>query len=396
MKKSIAIIGVAALVACVGTLSACGGSNKNLAALSSTWYSDASFKGIQPVAVGEENGEKLTYAVTFTAPSESGGNQTYSVEYADGTYTTQFYATEFDTAIFDASTEAQKYKTDYDKAKTDNGGMTLYRYVTNLETSVTYALKDKEEKTQPFAITVSTECYFASVEYGLKPVYSKRVIHNAVPAAYQVSSLEGIYKVYDRTYEVFYKYATKSDQTVSEAVTVLTLGSEDIDYNAEHAKVVTTTTAPEGSANSLFDDCSLDIAVRACNVGDGATQAISTFSTAYGVQNFNLTGSSAALVLDYKDAETNTQKINELTAKLQEKGLYEEKKDGEGNVIGLKTSAVTVNAGSGVSQIYWFTTVENRYLNTGKALMVKYHAPLTYALGSLNYTLESVESVFKA
>ncbi len=398
MKKSIAFIAVAAIAGCTAIFAGCGSSNKNLAALSSTWYSDASFKGIQPTAIGEENGEKITYDVNFVAPSENGGNKSYSVNYAAGEYTTQLYATEFDVSIFDASTEAQKYKTEYETAKAENGGMTVYRYATTLTIpSVTYTLNTTEKPTKTFDnISIETDCYFTSVECGLKPVYSKRTIHNAVPAYYQTNTLEGIYKVYDRTYEVFYKYADKAAQTVTEAVTALTLGAEDINYVAGKEKVVATTNSPESSANSLFDDCSLDVAVRACNVGDGASQAISLFSTANNVSNYTLSGSSATLVLDPSNADSNTAKINELTQKLKTAGLYEEKKDSEGNVIGLKTSAVTVGTGSGVSQTYWFTAVENRYLNTGKAVMLKYSAPLTYALGTVNYNLKTIERVFNA
>lgn len=399
MKKSIAFIAVAAIAGCTAIFAGCGSSNKNLAALSSTWYSDASFKGIQPTAIGEENGEKITYDVNFVAPSENGGNKSYSVNYAaGGTYTTQLYATELDLSVFDSSTEAQKYKTEYETAKAQNGGMTVYRYTTTLTIpSVTYTLNTTEKPTKTFDnILIETDCYFTSVEWGMKPVYSRRTIHNAVPAYYQTNSLEGIYKVYDRTYEVFYKYADKAAQTVTEAVTALTLKAEDVNYEAGKEKVVATTNSPESSANSLFDDCTLDVAVRASNVGDGASQVISLFSTANNVKNYTLHGSSATLVLDSSSAEANTAKINELTAKLKTAGLYEEKKDAEGNVIGLKTSAVTVGTGSGVSQTYWFAAVENRYLNTGKAVMLKYSAPLTYALGTVNYNLNTIERVFNA
>lgn len=398
MKKSFAIVAVTALVGCASLLSACGGSNKNLAALNSTWYSSIGFKDIQPRAVGEENGEKLTYDVKFIAPSEKGGNHTYSVSYAEGgTYTTSFYATAFDTSIFEGSTEASKYKAEYDEAKTQRGGLTLYRYTTTLTIpSVTYTLKtDETPSTTVDGISVVTDCYFTSVAEGLKPVYSKREIRNAVPAVYQVSSLEGIYKLYDRVYEVYYKYSPSSEQTVKEAVTVTTLHADDIEYTAETQKKVETTTAPDSSANSLFDDCELDVAVRACNVGDGATQAISLFTTAFGVSTYSLTGSSTALVLDSKDTENNTALISELTAKLKTAGLYEEKKDNEGNVIGLKTSAVSIQASGGAAQTYWFIAVENANQNTGKSVMVKYSAPLNYGLGTLQYTLKTVDSIFK-
>lgn len=398
MKKSFAIVAVTALVGCASLLSACGGSNKNLAALSSTWYSSIGFKDIQPRAVGEENGEKITYGVTFNAPSEKGGNHTYSVSYAEGgTYTTSFYATAFDTSIFEGSTEASKYKAEYDEAKTQKGGMTLYRYTTSLEIpSVTYTLKSGENpSTTVEGITIKTDCYFTSVADGLKPVYSKREIRNALPAAYQVSSLEGIYKLYDRVYEVYYKYSPSGEQTVKEAVTVTTLHTDDIKYTAETEKKVETTTAPDSSANSLFDDCELDVAVRACNLGDGASQAVSLFTTAFGVTSYTLKGTATTPVFDYNDAENNKTLLNELTAKLKAAGLYEEKKDGEGNVIGLKTSAVSVQASGGVSQTYWFIAVENRNRNTGKNVMVKYSAPLTYGLGTLQYTLKTVDGIFK-
>lgn len=398
MKKSIAFIAVAAIAGCTAIFAGCGSSNKNLAALSSTWYSDASFKGIQPTAIGEENGEKITYDVNFVAPSENGGNKSYSVNYAAGEYSTLLYATAFDVSVFDASAEAQKYKTEYETAKAENGGMTVYRYATTLTIpSVTYTLNATDKPSKTFDnIKIETDCYFTSVEYGMKPIYSKRTIYNAVPAYYQTNTLDGIYKVYDRTYEVFYKYADKTEQTVKEAVTVLTLGTEDADYSAGKEKVVATTNSPESSANSLFDDCALDVAVRACNVGESASQVISLFSTANQVKNYTLSGSSAALVLDSSSEEANTAKLTELTEKLQTAGLYEEKQDSEGNVIGLKTSAVTVGADSGVSQTYWFNAVENRYLNSGKAVMLKYSAPLTYALGTVNYNLKTIERVFNA
>jgi len=388
MKRPIILVAAAVMAAgCIFGAAGCkGGNTVNRAVLSSNWYSGTGFKGFQPTICENENftstvgKEKITYTVTHEPLAEKYRNKYYSVSYGgdsqsgkEATYTTEFFAAEFSA---DAYAYPDSYKEGYSKA----GNITAYCYKTVLEIpTVTFTLKNGESETFRDD-SIETVSWFLSVKDYLRPLYSKQTVKSVSPNMLQPNSLkDGVaYKKYDRVYENFYSFdGTKVRTKTTDNLAEENKETESGDIRLDKAK------------NSLFDINSLDIVARASNLsaGSGLLQAISLYIPKSGkIENFNFAGSSTPLVSDeeaYKALKT------ELEEKLGAKGLY------IANDSGLQTVAVSVNYNSaqpGGSQTYWFAAIGNKRNNTGRATMLKFSQPVSYNLGSVNYTLKSFES----
>lgn len=370
MKKRIGFLAVA-VAGCVVFLSACsssGGANK--IPLNSNWYSLTSYKGIQPtITEGNDRfkAEKLVYDVKFKAP-EAVGNSSYSVEYADGAYTTLFYAKAFDVSALTYS----EYRQEYTAAANDNGEIIAYYFRTELDLpSVTYRFGN-DSKTFENDKTV-TECYFLSCGDYLRPLYSRQEIVSASPASYTASDIDSTYIYVDRIYENFYNYAG------TEVYTEIT---DNLDKN-NNAKIKT---GLSGASTSLFDYSQLSIVIRAMsNLTSSLSQNVSIFSPNKGVMNYTLTGYSTALGDEERGA---------ITEILAQSGLYNHKTDlEEGETDTVDTVAVSVNYNgdmTGVTPTYWYAAIDNKNNNTGRATLLKMSVPLTYRVGTLEYTLSEV------
>lgn len=109
------------------------------------------------------------------------------------------------------------------------------------------------------------------------------------------------------------------------------------------------------------------------------------YAPAGNLQNYNLLGGELALGEHERPI---------IESELKENKLFVPEKDGE-NEKPLETVAIGVQYDgelSGVSQIYWFTKITNPINNVGRATMVKMSVPITYSLGTLNYTLQEIQS----
>lgn len=398
MKKSFAAIAVVLAAGLTLTAAGCSNSNsKNLAVLSSNWYTGTTFYGFQPsICEGNENfaKEKIVYSVKHEQPEQSYANETYSVEYAEED---AFYSTEFYAATFSAKNFPEGLKENYDKADK----FTAYCYKTELYIpSVKYTLKSDSENPKTFEDqSVITESWFLSVNDYLRPLYSKQVVNSVTPWKLKPKKLEegDAYKTFNLTYESFYSYDGKS------VTTVLTEGG------VEGAK-------PQESKNeklnkakySLFDPFAQDIVVRASDLysAENLSQPVSFYIPKSGkIENFTLTGFNAAIKFDDDAQKDNV--IDELI----EAGLYEESKpaasddaenteneenkENQNKTRTLKTVAVTVSYTSGSqpggTQTYWFTSVTDKRANIGRATMLRTATPLSYNLGTLVYTLKDIE-----
>ena len=98
ISAAAAAVGMAVTLAGCGGCSGCSGNTANSTVTNSNWYTGTSYKGIQPsfIAEGEfENyKERISYSVNFDGSAAK--NNSYSVEYKDGKYSTEFYATRYD------------------------------------------------------------------------------------------------------------------------------------------------------------------------------------------------------------------------------------------------------------------------------------------------------------
>ena len=118
MAAAVIMAGAAATLAGCAGCSGCAGCNndtKNTTLTNSNWYTGTSYKGIQPSFIFDESKpeyskEIIVYDVYHDRDSR---NSTYSVEYRNGTFTTEFYATEYDwktNAVFHADENATDSK----------------------------------------------------------------------------------------------------------------------------------------------------------------------------------------------------------------------------------------------------------------------------------------------
>jgi len=371
MKKTVTIFAILLAAGISVSVAGCGANSKNVAALSSNWYSVTSFKKFQPTfSEGNKifSREEIKYKVTHKKPET--GNPDYSVEYADGEYVTTFYAKKFDTE----NLVAEEYKQAYSSA----GEITAYYYKTELTVpSVTFTFKATGETKKFEGDSVVTESYFLSVEDYLRPLYSKQTVKSTTPAAYQASKPDKAYKEINREYQSFYSFDGSEVKTVV----------KNFETNGENSEIKTSLS---DASNTLFDNSYLNIAIRAANLSAGTelSQAFSLYSSASGVQNYVLAGSSVALDDEEKSA---------IAAKLEKNGLYVPKFDDNGKELGLNTVAVKVGYNgtlTGVSQTYWFAAVENKLNNKGRATLLKLSTPVAYNQGTLDYTLDSIESTF--
>lgn len=167
MKKLIKITAAALAAGMTVTLAGCSGcagcsgNARNLTVINSNWYSDTTFGGIQQSLIlsdehPEYTKEEIQYSVTFDGTNSS--NTSYSVEYKDGNFVTEFYATQYDW-------NAENIPSNYRSAKPE----TVYCYKTVLTISVKYTLKGGASSDW-FDDSVETLCYFRSAKDNLQPV----------------------------------------------------------------------------------------------------------------------------------------------------------------------------------------------------------------------------------
>ena len=365
MRKGLGIIAVTLAASCVFTAgcAGCNNAGKNVSPLASNWYTSTSYRNIQPTFIwdGEselEYKEQITYDVEFKKPSA--GNNTYSVDYKDGVYKTEFYARKFDDSALIHENHADGYK---DK------NIVAYYYHTDFSATVTYKFGSEESDAMPTSIV--TDCYFLSVEDELRPLYSKQVIKGPSPAVLQAQKHSDCYTLYDEEYETFYSYNGSS------AISKIT---DNINSKNDTVK----TRGVGGTSNSLFDVTSLEIVLRAL-IGSGFNQTIELYTPLNGINSFTLSSPSTAV----------GAKKGDIATALKDKGLYVPAEDEVNIGDGLQTTAVTVTSNSqlkGVSQTYWFAKVVNKRNNTGRATLLKISLPIVFNLGTLEYTLKEVQS----
>lgn len=375
MKKLTGIAATALAAGMAVTLAGCGGcsgcsgcnsNTKNNALTNSNWFTGTGFKGIQPFFIvdnehPEYTKEVITYDVTFD--NSKAYNKSYSVDYKDGKFTTEFYATSYD---WNAGNIPEKYKTE----KTE----ILYCYETELTISVQY--KKGDNATGWFNDSVTTKCYFRAAAYSLQPVYSWREVKSTSPKNYTADKLENAYETLNCSYENYYNYdctevtsySTEDGKETNEAV-----------YGKLHKR-----------DNTVFDNSSLYIAVRSMKLSSNFTQYIDLFSDVSG-------GVSTCKVYGSDDGIGN-EELLKISEALEAKELYSFPTDDEGNRKneGIATVAVKIeNAGgqfTGTAHTVWYAAVQNVNNNTARATMLKMSVPLSYELGTLNYSLKEVNS----
>ena len=347
----------------------CGGSSASKTLTRSNWFTGTSYNGIQPSFIeGEDNFSKeiITYGVEYDDTNASNGY--VQLEYKDGTFTTEFYAKKYD---WTSSAIPQGY------ANGEVTSETVYYYKTELTISVRYTMKTGDKAASDwFEDHVVTESYFRAAGKNLQPVYSKQEIKSTSPANYQPSKLEDAYKAVDVVYENFYNYS------FTKVLSKTTEGGNTSEKEFTKLNKI---------KNTLFDNSSLYIVVRSMKLSSSLSESIELFSAAAGgTDKYAIVGNNSSL--------TAAERAD-FTEKLKANGLYEVKLDQDGNEIqddGVETTAVNVSyAGGnlhGTSQTIWYASITNNDYNVSRATMLKLSVPISFNLGTLNYTLKEVNS----
>ena len=371
MKKSGKIIAASLAAGMLVTLTGCGGCNGCGGTpvidmvTRSNWYTGTSYNGIQPTFIkGHDNfkEEKIIYDVVYDATYAKNAN--YSLEYKDGQFITEFYATEFD---WNATDIPKGY------AGENPTKEIVYVFKTELTISVQYTMKVGNQATSKwFEDKVTSVSCFRAAGKRLQPVYSTQTIKSTTPNMYQPAKLEDAYKEVNLTYENFYSF--NCDKVLS----YVTENDGTIGKEHDLTKI----------QGVLFDNSSLYIAVRSMKLSPTFSQAITLFNAAAGAaDSYAVMGTDTAL--------TDTERKN-ITAELEKAKLYKPTaKEGEEDK-GVQSTAVNIayNGGDlhGSAQTVWYASVTDRDNNIPRATMLKISTPLPYSLGTLIYTLSDVKS----
>lgn len=363
LVAAIAVGTAATLAGCGGCLgcSGCGNKTETNTLTRSNWFTGTSYNGIQPSFIEGYNNfspEIITYDVTY---DDTNANNGYlSVEYNDGKFTTEFYA---------VKNWASRIETIPEGYQPSNPDEVVYYYRTELTISVKYTMKVGDKASSgPFNDRVVTESYFRAAGKALQPIYSKQVIKSTSPASYQPSKLEDAYEEIDVTYENFY----------NESLT--TILSKTYENGNTESKEFNKLNKLE---HTLFDNSSVYVAARAMKLSGELSETINLFSAAAGgIDEYAIVGSDAALT---------AQERADFAKVLSEKGLSESSES-------ISSTAVTISyAGGnlhGTSQTVWYASLpeKDNAVNVSRATMLKLSIPISFSLGTLNYSLKEVNS----
>lgn len=354
-------VGVAITLAGCGGCSCagCGGDTKNPTLTNSNWFTGTNYKGIQPSFIeGNENFQKevLSYKVSHEAAEGTSG--TFTVDYTEGSYRTEFYATKYN---WNESNIPENYRNEKQEI--------VYVYKTTFSAKVQYTLRG--EKSEIFEDSTEETCYFRAAGKNLQPIYSHQKIKSHSVANFQPTSLENAYAYLECEYTNYY------DITCNEVTSIIKSGGK------EDKKTVNA----GASRNSLFDTSSLSIAVRSMKLSASSSQVISLYSATGGIVNYTVAGADTAL----SDSEKTA-----LSEKLQSAGLYEIKTDDKGNKSSVSAVAATVSLAEGnlrgTTHTLWYAAIENGDNNVSRSTLLKMSLSLGYGMGNLVYTLDEVES----
>lgn len=366
MKKSLkiaaAVIAAGAVITFAGcggcSCAGCGGNSKNLAVVNSNWYTGTSYKGIQPSFIYENDPDNNTREIityTVTHDKSDAGNGIYSADYKEGSFTTTFYAF--------------KYNWNENKVYPGDEEEILYAFETELEIKVQYTYTATNEQTDWYEDGISSVAFFRAAGKQLQPVYSRQEIKSHSPASLQPASIEYVCEYVEETYENFYNFDCTAVTTVNGEESNVYEGLDDIKY-------------------TVFDNSSLYIAARSLKLSESLSQTIYLYSAASGgPAEYVITGADTAL-----DSTEEQNEINYISEEMEEKGLFFP--DDNRNTV--PTVAVNIDyAGGdlhGTTQTVWYAAIENADYNVGRTTMLKISTPLSYSLGTLNYSLNKIES----
>lgn len=363
MKKALKIFALAICAGSTVMMAACGGIVNYKTTTSPNWE-------IRNPSGGElnANSDRLTHkeVATYEIAYEKGANTNYSFEYNDGgTYVTSFYATTYD---WNSVAIPEEYRV---ADATDI--VYVYETALNISGSVTVSGAKRE-----FENAITTRSYFRSADNNLTPVYTMQDIVCTSPNTLLPADLASAYIEMNCVYEIFYNRDGNS-------AIIKTTDRTSSDPQTE------TATAGLGSEYSVFDATYVAMAMRAMTYSGthtfdlmrAAEKQTSRFQAACGGE----------LALD-RENEAYATIFGALDGAV-ESGYLIAGEDEEGN-LNYTYNELTLSLVSdmpGPSSTYWYAHVSNGDLNTCRAALIRMNETIPFSLGSLVYSLASLEYV---
>lgn len=315
----------------------------------------------------QKNKEIATYAITFT----DGSNASYKVSYnaSAATYSTSFYML----PVYDWATDTiEEYRTENSEREP------VYVYETSFTISGSYQMKSGGA-TKEFDDEITTVSYFRPAGKNLQPVYSEQKIKNAAAASLTPGSIDSAYVQLDEEYKTYY------NKNCSQATVIKTKAGKE---GTETKKIGLS------SEYSNFDNSQLRAAVRAFTLSGGASRTFRVLTP----QNGSLASVTASVS---NPAELDSTKdlgiISALTSAPENyiffDGTVADKKEDEKDRT-FRYSAVTLSVNQslrGAAPTAWYSTVENNDVNGTRCVLLKRSEPLAFGLGTLNYSLNSLD-----
>ncbi len=327
----------------------------------------------------QKNKEVAEYALTFTDGSNSSYKVNYNLESA--VYKTEFYML----PAYDwAADTTEEYRTENSEKEA------LYVYKTQLNISGVYQLKPDGDKKE-FTDAIETECYFRPAGQNLQPVYSYQSVKNTAPSSLSAGNINGVYVRINAEYETFYNKAC-TQATVYETV------YENEDRTDDGKTKVTKLGLSGNSGYSNFDNSQLRAAIRAFTMSGGANRTFNVVTPQNGAVQSVSAGIANPMELNTEDAEQ--LKIIEALNDAPDSyiffdGTVEDKKEDEKDrVYRYNAIRLSINASlQGTAPTMWYSTVENNDINGTRCVLLKMSTPLSFGLGTLNYSLKSLNVV---
>ena len=329
------------------------------------------------------NKEVAEYSIRLTP----GSNITYKVSYYDGGhYKTEFFMTYFDWSSVEGMPEGY--------APAENTKELVYAYTTELAISGKYTFNATNED-KHFDDSVKSVCYYRLAGDNLQPVYSYQEIKNTAPNEINASTAESMIIKTDDVYTTYYNYNCTKATVVHEN-----------NLKQENSTTVKEVGLTSKAGYSLFDNSQLRAAIRAFNLSSGASHVFNVLVPQNGAVQTCYASSGGAPIeltstlLDESETASETNEVEkekqQIIDALDGCGDYIVIDKGTGeNALNYRYSSVTMGLSTDTTMVgsaptLWYSSVENSEINYCRSVLLRISTPLSFGLGTLNYTLKSL------
>lgn len=323
----------------------------------------------------QRNKEVATYSLSF----KEGSNSSYRIEYDNldsVTYTTSFYMQSFNWV----SETIEEYRSEESETEP------VYVYETELEISGAYQLKSNGEKLT-FRDELITKCYFRPAGSNLQPVYSYQKVINTAPAALSTGNVSSSYVRVD---EEFFTYYNKACTQATVKSKVYKSETDRTDFTEGEKKLGLS----GNSGRSNFDNSQLRAAIRGFTMSGSGTRTFNVVTPQNGTVQSVSAGFSNPNELNATDdaqiiAALNSAPVDYIffDGRLPDGSASETPRNYRYNSVSLSINESL----KGTSPTLWYSAVENNDVNATRCVLLKMSTPLSFGLGTLTYTLKSLD-----